>query len=173
LAGLLRQAESPRRRRQVMVAGVAFVAVAAAVIGYVVDQRRFEASLSKIELPDVVAKRTAAPPSAERAPDLTAPPASALASGASSPEPTSPPPTPGLANSPVRSAIENATESQDRATKQVRPADKALDGVDAQPELPTAANAASSSSRTPPPCSDPAAALGLCDAEISSPTRRQ
>jgi len=152
LAGLVHQAESaPRRRRQAIVAGVVSVAVAAAMIVYVVDQRRFQTSLSKIELPDVVTKRAAAPTSTGPALDLAAPSAPPLAAGASSPKATSPPPSPELENSPVRNDIEKGTEWRD----------------------PTAANPAPSGSRTVPSCSDSASALGLCDAEISSSTRRQ
>jgi hypothetical protein len=152
LAGLVHQAESaPGRRRQAIVAGVVSVAVAAAMIVYVVDQRRFQSSLSKIELPDVAAKRAAAPTSTGPALDLAAPSASPLAAGASSPKATSPPPSPELENSPVRNDIEKGTEWRD----------------------PTAANPAPSGSRTVPSCSDSASALGLCDAEISSSTRRQ
>ena len=166
LAGLVHQAESaPRRRRQAIMAGVAFVAVAAATIIYVVDQRRSQTGLSKIELPDVVAKRTAAPPSAGPARDLTASSTSSLPAGASSPEPSSPPAS-------IRSDLKRATESGDRVNSQIQPTAKEPDAAEALPALPSAVNPAPPDSRSAPSCSDPASALGLCDAEISSSTRR-
>jgi hypothetical protein len=164
------QVSALRRRRQAIVASTASVAVALALIAYVLYQHGFEASLSQNALRDIVANRTKTPASPAPGLDSLRRAAGSISPAASA-ESSAQPPSPEVA-SPARAfdaAAAKAPRDGDRGRGRV--ADEVPGAAGAAPEhaLPvTPAPAAT----PPPPCSGPALALGLCDADSSS-TRRQ
>jgi hypothetical protein len=167
LAGLVHgRQDAARRRRKTILVSVASVAAALVVIGYVVDRQTSPASLSQSTLRDVVASQSTGPPAsaADQMPtsaaSLPATPSSAAAS-APSPEREVAAPT-GNASEGKRSP----DSTQGTATGET------LGITDAAPQHP--GPAASVPAESPmPSCSGPATALGLCETERSSSTRRQ
>jgi type II secretory pathway predicted ATPase ExeA len=167
LAGLVYGRQDPaQRRRKTILVSVASVAVALAVIGYVVDRQTSPASLSQSTLRDVVAGQSTGPPAS--APDQMPTSAASLPATPSSAAASAPSPEPELA-APTGNASEgkrSPDSSQGAATGET------LGITDAAPQRP--APAASVPAEAPmPSCSGQAAALGLCETERSSSTRRQ
>jgi type II secretory pathway predicted ATPase ExeA len=164
-----RQVSVARRRRQTILASAASAAVALALLAYVVYRQGFEASLSQDALRDIVANRakTPAPPapgadSLRRAAGSVSP-----ASADSSVHPPSPQPAGGALA--VDAAAAKAPQGGDNRRDPV--ADEVPGAAGAAPEQALPVTPAPAGTPTPP-CSGPAFALGLCDAESSS-TRRQ
>jgi len=170
LAGLVQKEDPGRRRRKTILASVASMAVALAVIAYVVDRERSPASLSQSTLRDVVARRpTASSP---------APAADRLASSARAPSPaaSSSLPDDGLQSPALASPTLTGDAARESASQDSGATGEAATPVRAStyaaPELSgTAASVPATSPMSS--CSGPAAALGLCDSERSSSTRRQ
>jgi hypothetical protein len=135
-----------RRRRQAILASAVSLAAVLAVVAYVVNQQTSTTGRSQVELPHVIAKRTTAP--AAPAPAVEPPSARApsLPPTATSEMPPAHPPSPELASPAVI--------------------------PDAAPDRGAASSPAPMQTSPPSPCSAPASALGLCDAEQSSTTRR-
>jgi len=157
-----------RRRRQAILASVASVAVALALIAYVLYQQGFKASLSQNALREIVADRTKAPTSPAPGLDSLRRAAGSI-SPASSAESSVNPPSSDLPSRTRAIDAGAAKAPQDGDNGRGRVADEVPGATGAAPERITPVTPAG----TPAPaCSGPAFALGLCDADSSS-TRRQ
>jgi len=167
LAGLVQKQHGPEdRRRKTILASVASVAVALALIAYVADRHTSSDSLSQSTLRDVAARRSAAFPASV--------PDGMPSSAASLPPTTSslPAPAPLAAAQLAVPAAGNAPEGKAPDSTQGGATGAALGVTDAAPDRPGPAGSVPAASPVPS-CSGPAAALGLCETERSSSTRRQ
>jgi type II secretory pathway predicted ATPase ExeA len=163
LAGLVHKQRPEDRRRRTILASVASVAVALALIAYVADRQTSSDSLSQSTLRDVVARRSAA-----SVPDRTPSSVASLPPTTSSSPASAPLPAPELA-APVAG---NGSEGNGANSTRGAVTGEALGITDAAPERPGPAGSVPAASPMPS-CSGPAAALGLCETERSSSTRRQ
>jgi len=171
LAGLIQQPESPaRRRRKTILASVASVAVALAVIAYMVDRPGSRARLSQGTLRDVVGKQVPVP-SPATALDRIPSSATSLPAASSPPVPSASSPSPQLASpAPVPDTAKGKASQDSYATQDA--AAGQMPGISAAaPETRGPAGSVPAASPLPPSCSGPASALGLCDAERSSSKR--
>ena len=173
LAGLMARAGSAARgRRQAIVACAASVAVVVVVIAYVVDQQTVQADPSRIEVRDVVAKRS--PPGEPPAPAIapTPTPPAAIARATASAVPTARLPSPELSRptADLDARRTGATEGSDGA-----PGNAAGKPPQTVPATPESAAPGRPAAELPAPrsCSGPAFVLGLCDPETSTSTRRK
>ena len=171
LAGLMQQPESPaRRRRKTILASVASVAVALAVIAYMLDRHGSRASLSQGTLRDVVGKQVPVPPPAT-ALDRIPSSATSLPAASSPPVPSASSPSPQLASPAPVPDTAKGKASQDSYATQDAAAGQMPGITAAAPETRGPAGSVPAASPMPPSCSGPASALGLCDAERSSSKR--
>jgi hypothetical protein len=160
---------SAARRRLATLASAASVAVALALLAYVLFQQRFEPSLSRNAQRDIVANQAKIPaPPAPGADSLRR--AAGSVSPASSAESSVPPPAPQPASRAVAVDAAPAKAPQNGDNLRGPVADQVPGAAGAAPERALPATPASAATPTPP-CSGRAFALGLCDAESSS-TRR-
>jgi hypothetical protein len=170
LAGIMRQqVNAARRRRQAILTSAALVAVALALLAYVVHQRGLDTWLSQSELRNIVANRTTSPAPPRPALDPLRGAAGSVAPKSSA-QASAPAPSPDLASRARATDAAAAKAPPDGENARGRVADQVPGAAGGAREhaLPvTPAPAATSA----PPCSGPAFALGLCDADSSS-TRR-
>jgi type II secretory pathway predicted ATPase ExeA len=168
-AAVPRRVSAARRRRQAVLAGAASATVALALLAYVLYQQRFEASLSQNAVRDIVANGTRTSTTPTPGPDSLRR-ATGSISPASSAESSVHPPSPEPAGHALAVDAAAAKTPPDGDQRRGRAADEVPGAAGAAPERALPVTPAPAG--TPPPCSGPAFALGLCDAD-SSPTRRQ
>jgi len=168
LAGLVQGEESrPRRSRVTILATAASIAVALAAIAYIVERQNPDATVAEKTLREVVSTRAVTAgspaPAFEATPSAAASPGPAASSSLSSP-------LGGAASGEARR--ENKT-APDRDVVQNAAAGQQPETAATSSEADLAPTPAEAAPPVSPSCSGPASALGLCDTERSSPTRRQ
>ena len=169
LTGLMRhRLGAARRRRHAILASVALTAVAIALFAYVVEKQYWPTTLSPDQLRNIAAKRTTAPAPPETALEPLRRAVGAVAP-ASSAQAASPAPSPEVASRLRNIEAAPGTAPQDGADARGRIGAGVPGIAEATPGH--VVPAGSAAAKTSPPCSGPAFALGLCDADSSSTPR--